>query len=247
MKSHSASFPTRVASVVLVSALSLLVAGCGIEASTGEPAVPMAAISGIIHGGPNPVKYSNITLWETVTAGIPHSVGGTAASSGYGSTAQILASTTSDGFGSFSFNPSTPYVCDAGEYAYITSTGGYTGSNTANGNSVEMAVIGPCSSLSVANRANTSIYMSEVSTVAAAYALGNFITEDPSYQGAGLQRVYIGAPASKQFRNAGLHRNAVDRLHRERPWPRLPERDGAGGRGTRQRKPERPHQRRADD
>ncbi|MES2390539.1 MAG: hypothetical protein V4555_02780 [Acidobacteriota bacterium] len=182
----------RVASAVLFSALSLLVAGCGIETSTGGSPVAMGAMSGIVHGGPNPVKFSTITLWETVTAGIPHAVGGTAGSSGYGSQAQILASTTSDGFGAFTFNGGPSYTCDPGEYAYLTSTGGYTGSNTANNNSVEVAVIGSCSQLSSA----TSIYISEVSTVAAAYALGNFISEDPSFLGGGLQRVYIGAPAS---------------------------------------------------
>ena len=182
----------RVASFVLGTTFSLLMAGCGFGTSAAPSPVSMAAVSGIIHGGPNPVKFANITLWETVTAGVPHSGHSTASKSGYGSTAEILATTTSDALGSFTFNGGPSYVCDPGEFAYLTGTGGYTGGNSPNLASVEIAAIGPCAELG----STTSIYMSEVTTVAAAYALGNFASEGSAYYDTGNEQVYIGAPAN---------------------------------------------------
>ena len=167
----------------------LSLAGCGVG-SIAPSAAPVVSIHGIVHGGPNPIKGGHVILWQSVT-GSPGK---------YGSTALQLATATTDGYGSFGFNNtgSGAYTCATGEYAYITVTGGYTGANTPNPNSVQMAAIGSCSHLqSIANQNKTEVFLSEVSTVAAAYALGNFININKNANaGAGLQLVSVGAPAA---------------------------------------------------
>jgi hypothetical protein len=177
MNSSSCNLSKRISSLILGSAACLLAAGCGLG-SSAPVSFATAPISGIVHGGPNPVQFSTITLWETQTSG----------ASGYGSTAKVLATTTTNSIGYFQFTGS--YTCDSTEYAYLTSTGGYTGSSSPNPNSVEVAAIGACPSLST----STNIFVSEISTVAAAYALGPFISENSASKGTGNELVYIGAP-----------------------------------------------------
>jgi streptogramin lyase len=174
---------TRSTNLALLAAASLCLSGCG-AVPTGAPvAYAIPAISGVAHGGPNPIKNGNVILWETQ-------------SNNYGGTGKQLASTTTDGYGSFNFAPGGTqdvYTCDSGQYAYITVTGGNTGAPTANANSVQLAAIGACSALST----STKIVVSEMSTAAAAYSLGAFITIDPNTgAGSGMQLVNISAPAN---------------------------------------------------
>ncbi|MDE1161861.1 MAG: hypothetical protein PW792_07930 [Acidobacteriaceae bacterium] len=152
----------------------------------------MASVQGVIHGGPNPIVGGRVRLWQTNT---------TASGATYGSQAIELSAgqtVTTSASGSFSFdNTNYPYTCTSGQYAYITVTGGNTGATGTNVNSVHMAVLGPCTSLSTdAQKSATRIFMSEASTVATAYALSNFISEDPSHLGDGDQRVWVNAPTT---------------------------------------------------
>ena len=58
-----------------------------------------------------------------------------------------------------------------------------------------MAALGSCSNFGNATaQGNVNIIVSELSTVAAAYTLGNFITVNQNT--AGNQLVYVGAPAN---------------------------------------------------
>ena len=157
----------------LVAVVALTVTGCSFDAS--QNAVSTSAdLTGIIHGGPNPVKGATVTLYATQ-------------SNGYGGAGLQLAQTTTDSNGGFLFNASS-YTCPAGQQAYVTSAAGNTGANTANANSLLMAAIGPCSSLG----SSTVIWIDEPSTIAAAYALSNFIT----VSGSGASAVVgVSAPA----------------------------------------------------
>jgi hypothetical protein len=159
----------------LLTALAVTVTGCGIDPMQNAAPSASPALSGVIHGGPNPVVGATVTLYATQ-------------SNGYGGAGLKLASTSTSSNGSFSFIPSS-YSCPAGQQAYITSAAGDTGANSANSNSLLMAAIGPCSNLS----GNTQIWIDELSTVASAYALSNFIT----ITGSGATAVVnVSAPAN---------------------------------------------------
>ncbi|SEG45518.1 hypothetical protein SAMN05421819_3021 [Bryocella elongata] len=197
-------------SLILTSSVSLtvgLLSGCGMSVkdalSTALLASQTSRLSGKLHGGPNPIQQANITLWETWTTGIAgNGAGGTgraaASASTYGSAAYSLGTTTTDSNGSWTL---ASFNCDAGEYLYVTATGGKTASNSANPNEVLVAPLGACSDLPTATE--TQVNISELSTLAMAYALGNFTSEDAGYLGGGVQKVYIGAPATNNAATAG--------------------------------------------
>ncbi len=158
----------------LLPSVALSLVGCvgGSPAVTADTAsTPSASITGIVKGGPFPVQGAAVTLYATQ-------------SNGYGGVGLMLASTTSANDGTFSFNPSS-FTCPAGQQAYIASVGGVVGANTSNPNSILMTAIGPCSSLAT----GTYIWIDDSTTVAAAYALDNFISIDGN-------TVNISAPAN---------------------------------------------------
>ena len=151
--------------------LVVLVSGCSTgtvsDIATGTSgSLAVQSPRGVVHGGQQAIKSATIKLWEVGTTG-------------YGSAPTLLygpVTTASDG--SFGFpiaswttnctavnsgsNSQTP--------VYITSSGGDAGSGT-NGSILLMAALGPC------NNINTSTFVdiNEETTVAAAYALGQFM------------------------------------------------------------------------
>ena len=163
----------------------LSLTGCGV--SVQEAAAPAAtligdgsvSIHGNVHGGAYPIQDATIRLMETQT-------------NGYGGLAKQLAVTSSDNLGDFNF--SNNITCDAGQYAYITVSGGQTISGSVNNNVVQVGVIGSCS-VDLANPQDVNVFLSELSTIAAASALGNFITISPN-NNSGEQIVNISAPAN---------------------------------------------------
>jgi hypothetical protein len=137
-------------------------AGCGI----GKPAQPAilipAEIQGRAFGGQQPVSGSTITLWKAGT------------SAGYGAGATALTSTTTDRNGNFTLSPNgvRAYTCGSNDLVYITATGGNPGASAANPNIALMAALGPCGNLTP----STFLFIDEVTTVSAAYALGQFMS-----------------------------------------------------------------------
>ena len=161
--------------------LSLGLAGCGISTSPSVSALTASGLAGHVHGGVNPVIGATVTLWETQTGN----------SSSYGSAGKVLATTTTNSNGEFAFT--TTYTCTSTEYVYVTATGGNTGGNAVNNQSLMMAALGSCSNFSGPSAdANIYIAISEVTTAAAAYSLANFISVTDA--GDGLQTVSVGAP-----------------------------------------------------
>ena len=157
---------------VALPAVALPVVGCSIGSIT-PPSTSAAGLSGIAHGGPNPVIGATVNLYATT-------------SGGYGAAATLLGTATTNSQGFFNFvNAGT---CTANQQAYITAYGGNPGSGT-NPNYLLMAALGPCANISPA----TSIWIDEVTTVAAAYSLRpfTFITAN-----SGIPTVQVGAPAS---------------------------------------------------
>lgn len=172
----------------------LALTGCGVtleEIAAPSPAQSVGA-AGKLHGGPNPIQQASITLWETYTYGIAGTSTGRPAlssNSGYGSAAYRIGSTTTDSNGAWSV---ASFNCDAGEYVYVTATGGKTASNAAQPNEVLVAPLGACSSLP----ASVKVDISETSTLAMAYTLGRFASDSTTGANDGAQKIYLGAPAA---------------------------------------------------
>ena len=181
--------------VVAVLSLTgfLPLAGCGVHGDDLASAVPtpMAAMHGSVLGGVYPIQYATVRLMETQN-------------NGYGGAAKQLAVTTSDNLGNFNFSNSV--TCDPGQYVYMTVSSGQTISGSVNNDVVQVGVIGSCS-VDLVNPQNVNVYLSELSTVAAAYALGNFITISPN-DSSGAQIVNISAPANNNSTSPGCTTNA---------------------------------------
>ena len=174
---------------VVASLFSLLtLAGCGLGVVETENFIanPGLAINGHVHGGAFPIQNATITLMETQ---IVAAASGVTAST-YGTAAKALTTATSNQYGYFTFTNYTG--CDSGQYVYAVVTGGQTVTGKTNNSVVQVGVIGLCDT-ALANPNNVEIWISEPSTVAAAYALGNFISISPN-DGSGSQVVNIGAP-----------------------------------------------------
>ncbi len=198
------------AALVLSSGITILT-GCGLGPVTGagdsvseSVSISGAHIHGKVHGGVYPIQGANIELWQT-SVGTWNTTTSSYAPSFYGSTSTntgFIASTTSAKAGDnsgrapgyFDFGTQT-LTCTAGNYVYLTTTGGGTIPSKANSNVIQVAVIGHCpaSASQAAYFNNVNVFLSETSTVAAAYTLGNFISIDTD-PNTSLQRVNIAAP-----------------------------------------------------
>jgi hypothetical protein len=153
--------------------LSLLT-GCGM----GEPVIGATngsnsgsySMSGILHGGPNPIIGATITLYVTN-------------STGYGNDATVVGTpsqTDSSGFFSVTL-PTGTQACPSGEYAYLGAYQGNTGSYANNVDTLLMVPIGLCdTNYSYSAGVNTyngqSLWIDELTTVVSAYALGPFMS-----------------------------------------------------------------------
>lgn len=149
-----------------IGTLLVLFASCGQGVRT-TPAMPL--FQGVVHGGQQPVVGANIALYA-------------AGSGGYGSTNTTqLSSTVTSGTGG-SFSITGLYACpSASAQMYLVATGGNSGAGT-NSSLALMAALGSCSGLS----SSTFVFIDEVTTVAAVYALAPFMATNSGSPGANL-------------------------------------------------------------
>ena len=177
--------------VVALSLSAAALSGCGSGQSAAPAELSLGQIAGVLHGGANPISGATVTLYETQT-GLTANGGNP---SGYGTRGLALATGTTNASGFFSFdNAGHPYTCTSTEFAYIAAVGGNTGGGATNNQSVLMAPLGSCTNLSSQfAQSATSVVINEASSVASAYALGNFMTVSGA---AGAQTVNIGAPVT---------------------------------------------------
>jgi hypothetical protein len=153
----------RTVLAVAVTAAVGFTSGCANLATTSMDNTPMpgAAIQGKVKGGQFPVSGGTIGLFV-------------AGSTGYGSSggANLLTTTvTTAADGSFSF-PHT-YTCPSpSSLLYLTASGGNPGLGANNSAIMLVAPLGACGSLTD----STFINVNEVTTAAAAIALGQFFT-----------------------------------------------------------------------
>ena len=175
----------RLAAFFGASVGASVLTGCGIgNLADTAPQTQALAITGTVHGGEQGISGATVQLWETGTTGY-----GTGA-------AQLVSSTTTTlHTGSFTFPTANVSAnCTGGPTAYLTASGGDPTGNTTTANNHAIllaAVIGPCSTTG----ASTTVDINEVTTVAAAYALGNFATVTQS-SGSVLATLGIGTPTT---------------------------------------------------
>lgn len=119
-----------------------------------------AAIQGKVHGGQFPISGATMGLYL-------------AGSSGYGSSGGNLLTTTVTTAADGSFNITGDYTCPtASSLVYLTASGGNPGVGSNNSAIQMVAPLGACGNLN----SGTFITINEVTTAAAAIALGQFFT-----------------------------------------------------------------------
>ena len=139
-----------------------LLSGCALN-SSGPSDTMVSQVSGVVHGGQSPIQGASVVLY--VTASI---------SPGYLHPGVVIGTATTDVNGNFTVSPSaTTSNCPAGQYAYISSAGGYPSGSPAlvNNSTLLVAALGACANIS----SSTNVVINEVTTVAAAYALSGFM------------------------------------------------------------------------
>ncbi len=152
--------PTSRALTTLFSCLLsiTLLSGCaGVTSSAPPSGQQGVTISGLVHGGQQPISGAFINLWEVGTTG-------------YYSAATALITSNPQTASNGTFNITGLWTCDPGAVVYITAKGGNPGSGRGNSAIFLMAAIGPCSGLN----AGTNISINEASTVAAAWSLAQY-------------------------------------------------------------------------
>lgn len=156
---------------LLLLGSSAALSGCSnmVSTATVDPSTQQTGtLTGIVHGGRQPVSGATVTLWA-------------AGNTGYGSAATQLATTTSTTGGAFSFGPGSghTYTCPssvsptASQSIYITAVGGQPTTGITNNQAVFMVALGDCLSMQTAN---PNVTLNEVTTVASMTALQQFFT-----------------------------------------------------------------------
>jgi hypothetical protein len=142
-------------------ALVSFLAGCSQPASFGHSIQPAPGASGSVFGGQQPVVGAVIQIYTVGITG-----------DGSNSTALLTgAPVTSGADGSFIL---PAYSCTGTTEVYLTATGGDPLADTPNPNLVLMTALGSCTAL----KSQAYVEVNELTTVAAAYALGPFAKSD---------------------------------------------------------------------
>lgn len=188
--------PASLLTQISLGVSTLALAGCAFSGSSLTSATPSASAgkalySGSVHGGQQPIAGATVSLW---TPGI---TGATAAS--YGANPTLIATTTTDALGGFSFNNvlgQSP--CTTGQLLYITATGGNSTGSGVNSSSAMMVALPQACNTGQQTTAQTSVVINELTTVAAVWALQQFMTINPGGTNttAATASVKIGAPST---------------------------------------------------
>lgn len=190
---------------LLLACFAVVLTGCSI--SSTAPSTPEAgvAITGRVHGGQQPIVGSHVYLLAANTTGygnasvslLTSGTGRTLDTSGGPTNGFYYA--TSDASGNFSITGD--YTCTANTQVYAYALGGNPGSGT-NGAAGLMAALGNCPGAGNFATATPYIFMNEVSTVAAAYAMAGFATDALHVSSSGTAAAKLGI--ANAFVNAAI-------------------------------------------
>ena len=170
-KTSQAMKTQTVIATVLLTAASLVLAGCsGVDSPTTVTTpvtVSGMVLNGTVHGGQQPINGATMQLYA-------------AGSTGYGSAYTYTSGTSllgthvvkTDVNGGFTIT--SDYTCPTPTTeVYLAATGGYPGPTApVNNNIALMAALGPCGLLS----GSTNVNINEITTVASVWALSPFMT-----------------------------------------------------------------------
>jgi hypothetical protein len=185
---------------LLIGALfccALAMTGCGLGTITTSGGSGTMSLQGMVHGGQQGVSGASIQLYTVGSTG-----------NGSAATPMLTQAVTTDANGLF--NITKAYSCGqnssgsaftSSNQVYVVASGGNPGLSTGGNNPalVMVAPLGSCSNLS----ATTTIFVNEVTTVAAAWALAPFTTSATNIGASGTNALGI----ENAFLNAGLLAN----------------------------------------
>ena len=183
--------PSRTIASLCLFASSLLIgcSGAFVPTDTSASDTPVGSISGTLMGGRQPIVGAHLYLYAAGTSA--YAGPGIAASTSNASTS-LLKSFTSGAFPTTADSNGNYYVitdsagfwgisgeynaCTPGTQVYIYTVGGNPGAGT-NSAAALMAALGQCPASGSLASAFPSVYINEVSTVAAAYAMAGFASD----------------------------------------------------------------------
>ena len=181
MQRFTPKFPLRLAGLTGCAAAIVFLSGCAGISGTALPSSFSAPLAkGSLHGGQQPIQGAQVYLYAASTTGY-----GSASTSllnpgapGTATDTNGNAYVTTDANGGFSYGGT--YSCTPGTQVYLLALGGNPGftSGTQNGAIALSAALGDCANLN----SSTSTDITEVTTVAMAYALNAFMI-DPTHVG----------------------------------------------------------------
>jgi hypothetical protein len=206
MRNHA-----RALAFLVSVSLALWLTGCSNSfdpmAGTTPPLTQVGAISGSVFGGHQPITGSAIYLYS---AGV----------TGYKSASKsLLTSTfvdqnfptkkdingnyyvTSDANGNFDLTGD--YTCVSGTQVFLFALGGNTGGGSNNANAGLLSTLGQCPASGTMALIVPTVYVNEVSTVAAAYALAGYAASATSIGGPALTDTMGQTGIANAFLTAG--------------------------------------------
>ncbi|HEY4382218.1 MAG TPA: NHL repeat-containing protein [Acidobacteriaceae bacterium] len=177
----------------------LILAGCGSSPTSTTtntpPPGPGVAIRGSVHSGQQAVSGAHVYLFAANTTGYGNASVSLLNASSAGASDALGAYVTSDSTGSFSIP--ADYTCTANAQTYLYAAGGNAGAgvNSAIG---LLAALGNCPSTTVTTP--PTVWINEVSTVAAAYAFSGFAADATHVSSSGTALAQTGI--ANAFRSA---------------------------------------------
>ena len=220
---------TRVLCLSLACLLPLALTGCTLESTGAATADAGLAIQGKVMGGQQPIIGAQVYLLAANTTGYGNAslslltagTGRTLDTSGGPTNGFYYVTTTGVG-GSFSI--SGDYTCTPNTQVYVYSLGGNPGAGT-NSAAGLMAALGNCPSAGNFATAAPFIFVNEVSTVAAAYAMAGFATDALHVSSSGTAAAKAGI--ANAFVNAAVLETLSTGVANAAP-PGLPTGSGPG-------------------
>ena len=168
----------------IILPLALLLTGCALNPTATPVASQALAIHGNVHGGQQPIVGAHVYLFAANTSG--YAGPGIAASTGNASISLLSAISTglSDSIGAYvttandgSFTITGDYSCTPNTQVYLYALGGNPGGIGVNASAGLLAALGNCPASGNFVTATPFIWINEVSTIAAAYAMSGFATD----------------------------------------------------------------------
>lgn len=184
---------------ILPLSLSLvaLLTGCSLSPTASPTPEKGLALRGNIHGGQQPIVGAHVYLFAAGTTGYGQSSVSLLDSAATGNSDILGAYALTDSNGSFTLTGA--YSCTPGTQVYVYSLGGDPGAgvNSASG---LLAVLGNCPAEGNFLATVPFVWVNEVSTVAAAYAMAGYATGATHVSSSGTPLASIGI--ANAFANA---------------------------------------------